>query len=56
MEWFEALILGLVQGLTDPSLEQVVGYITPNSAKVMEINLQIPKGRFGYGRQDDLDE
>ncbi|MBP3844025.1 MAG: hypothetical protein J6E48_02640 [Prevotella sp.] len=39
-----------------PSLEQVVGYITSNSAKVMEINLQIPKGRFWYGRQDNLDE
>ena len=48
------LLTQCLEGL--PSLEQVVGYITPNSAKVMEINLQIPKGRFGYGRQDDLDE
>ena len=48
------LLTRCLEGL--PSLEQVVGYITPNSAKVMEINLQIPKGRFGYGRQDDLDE
>lgn len=38
-----------------PSLEQVVGYITPNSAKVMSINLQIPKGRFNVD-QDDIDE
>ena len=49
-----SLLTRYIEGL--PSFEQVVGYITPNSAKVMEINLQIPKERFGYGRQDDLDE
>lgn len=37
-----------------PSLEQVVGYVTPNSAKVMEFNLQIPKRRYGYN--EDVDE
>ena len=35
-----------------PSLDQVVGYITPNSAKIMEVKL--PKGRYGFG--SSLDE
>lgn len=43
----------LTQYLKDlPSLEQVVGYITPNSAKVMEVKLP----RWGYDRNDELDE
>jgi len=47
----------LTQCLEDlPSLEQVVGYISPNSTKVMEINRQITRERFGYGRKNDLDE
>ena len=39
-----------------PTLEQVVGYITPNSAKVMEVNLQFPGRGFGHNRDNDLEE
>ena len=38
----------LTQCLNDlPSFEQVVGYITPNSAKVMEADLYVPQKEFG---------
>ena len=47
----------LTQYLTDlPTFEQVVGYVTPNSAKVMEVNLQIPRGRFGHRQGEELEE
>ena len=48
------LLTRCLEGL--PSFEQVVGYITPNSAKVMEVNLKIPSGRFGHDRDIDLEE
>ena len=40
------LLTRYLRGL--PSLEQIVGYVTPNAAKVMELNLHMPRGRFNY--------
>lgn len=48
------LLTHCLEGL--PSLEQVVGYITPNSAKLMGMNLQIPGGRSSHDRDKDLEE
>ena len=45
------LLTDCLEGL--PSFEQVVGYITPNSARVMEIKM--PKGIYGYDK-DDMEE
>ena len=47
----------LIQYLKDlPSFEQVVGYITPNSSKIMGIGYPLEKRRFGYDCQDNLGE
>ena len=47
----------LIQYLKDlPSFEQVVGYITPNSSKIMGIGYPLEKRRFGYDCQDNLSE
>lgn len=47
----------LIQYLKDlPSFEQVVGYITPNSSKIMGIVYPLEKRRFGYDCQDNLSE
>jgi hypothetical protein len=39
-----------------PSLEQVVGYISPNAAKVMEMHLPFTRGRLEEGKAYMLDE
>ena len=47
----------LSQYLVDlPSLEQVMGYISPNVAKVMEMHLPFTRGRLEEGKAYMLDE